>query len=230
MAAMALMPTRPTTTRRRTTIALPPNFAPNAPSDVSPASGTTDLSPTLTLTASTFSDVNIGDTQGAAEWQVIRVIDGSVTFDSGGDVTDLNAFTVPGGAWRIQRSISGECVTKTITAHGALSNAFPVQHPASAEPLRPRHRRQFLQRMDRRGCRLRRRFWASAFSDPDTGDSQPASEWQLVRMSDLSIAYDSGVDVSDLNSLTVPGGTLAYSTTYQWRVRYEDSHSTWSAF
>jgi len=47
---------------------------------------------------------------------------------------------------------------------------------------------------------------ASAFSDPDTGDTQAASQWQVIRVSDSAVVYDSGADSTHLTSFTIPAG------------------------
>jgi len=71
---------------------------------------------------------------------------------------------------------------------------------------------------------------SSAFSDPDSGDTHTASRWQVSSTAgDYSAAlFDSGADAGHLTSIGIPSALLQYSTTYYWRVRYEDNHGTWS--
>jgi hypothetical protein len=73
---------------------------------------------------------------------------------------------------------------------------------------------------------------SSAFSDPDVGDTHAASQWQIRTSSGnySSPLFDTGVDDSDLTSITVPSGILSYSTTYYWHVRYQDNHDAWSSW
>jgi len=73
---------------------------------------------------------------------------------------------------------------------------------------------------------------ASAFSDPDDGDSHAASQWQIDDdpWDFSSPAFDSGTDTTNLTSISVPSGKLTYSALYYWRVRYQDSHGAWSAW
>jgi hypothetical protein len=68
---------------------------------------------------------------------------------------------------------------------------------------------------------------ASNFHDPDPGDSQAKSQWQITTASD---DYQAPIvdQLESLNSTTVSAGTLSLDTTYYWRVRYQDSHGTWS--
>jgi len=74
---------------------------PGQPSNISPANGTTGISPTPTLQASAFSDPDIGDNHTASQWQ-IRTNVGSysqnLVFDSGTDACHLTSITVPTGA------------------------------------------------------------------------------------------------------------------------------------
>ena len=71
---------------------------------------------------------------------------------------------------------------------------------------------------------------SSLFSDPDSGDTHAASQWQLTTTADnySSPVFDSGTDASNLTSITVPPSLLNYSTTYYWHVRQKDNHGVWS--
>jgi hypothetical protein len=71
---------------------------------------------------------------------------------------------------------------------------------------------------------------SSAFSDPDAGDTQAASQWQITATpGDYSgPVFDSDTDGSNLTSITIPMGILDYDTTYYWHVRHQDNHSVWS--
>jgi hypothetical protein len=71
---------------------------------------------------------------------------------------------------------------------------------------------------------------ASAFTDPDAGDTQAASEWLVQQLSDNTVVFDSGTDAVDTASITLPPGTLNFGTSYTWQVRYEDNHGTWSDY
>ena len=68
---------------------------------------------------------------------------------------------------------------------------------------------------------------AATFHDPDVGDSQAASQWQ---MTDKPGDYEDPLvgRLESLNSITVSAKTLSLDTTYYWRVRYQDSHGAWS--
>ncbi|MCX6924193.1 MAG: cadherin domain-containing protein [Verrucomicrobia bacterium] len=70
----------------------------------------------------------------------------------------------------------------------------------------------------------------SAFSDPDAGDIQAASQWAVRRVSDGGIVFDSGEDAVDKESVAIPSGALTNAGSYAWQVRYKDNHGLWSDF
>jgi hypothetical protein len=80
------------------------------------------------------------------------------------------------------------------------------------------------------GLTLMPTLQASAFADPDAGDTHGASQWQIddTPWDYLSPVFDSATDTVNLTSITVPSGKLTYSTLYYWRVRYQDGLGAWS--
>jgi hypothetical protein len=69
---------------------------------------------------------------------------------------------------------------------------------------------------------------ASSFVDGAIGSSQTAAEWLIKN--GTTLVYDSGVDASNLMSLTVPSGKLAAGNSYTWQVRYQDNYGGWSGY
>jgi alpha-L-fucosidase 2 len=69
---------------------------------------------------------------------------------------------------------------------------------------------------------------ASAFSDPDGGDTHAASEW-LVWQGDTPV-FDSGTDSVNKTNRALSAGALNYGTAYNWQVRYQDNHGSWSGY
>jgi len=82
------------------------------------------------------------------------------------------------------------------------------------------------------GVSLTPALGASTFSDPDSGDTHGASQWQIDDdpWDFTSPAFDSGTDTTNLTSISVPSGRLTYSKLYYWRVRYQDNYGAWSAW
>ena len=71
---------------------------------------------------------------------------------------------------------------------------------------------------------------ASTFSDPDAGDSQSASQWQVATDTNFNnIVWDTG-STGPASNTTIVTTTLSVGTSYYWHVRYLDSHATWSNY
>jgi murein DD-endopeptidase MepM/ murein hydrolase activator NlpD len=68
---------------------------------------------------------------------------------------------------------------------------------------------------------------ASAFNDLD-GESHLRTWWEVRKVADDSVVWDSGWRNYDLTSTAVPSGILQQNTQYKWRVRYMDSKGAWS--
>lgn len=71
--------------------------APNVPTNVAPAANATNVPLNVTLTASTFVDLDSGSTQSASEWVIRRTSDNAVVYDSGTDAKHLTSLAVPAG-------------------------------------------------------------------------------------------------------------------------------------
>ncbi len=82
------------------------------------------------------------------------------------------------------------------------------------------------------GVSLTPTLQSSAFSDPDSGDTHAASQWQITTTGGdySSPVFDSGEDSSNLTEITVPSEKLNYDTYYYWRVRHLDSNGAWSNY
>ena len=77
----------------------PPNNPPDRPVNAAPSNGATDVSLTLTLQSSAFSDPDVGEPHAASQWQ-ITTAPGNYTspvFDSSTDTVNLLSMTVPSG-------------------------------------------------------------------------------------------------------------------------------------
>ncbi len=68
----------------------------------------------------------------------------------------------------------------------------------------------------------------SAFSDPDPGDYHWKTWWDIRRVSDNVVVWESDWRTFDLTSTVVPAGKLDFNTSYKWRVRYMDDKGDWS--
>lgn len=208
----------------------PTNQTPGQPSNVSPANGATDVSLTTTLQSSAFSDPDTGDTHAASQWQISTVSSdySSPVFDSGTDNANLSSISVPSGVlsndaiycWhvRYQDYVGAWSAWSPETSFSTAPANQPPSPPSNASPSDGAT-------VTTTTPTLR----ASAFSDPDSGDTQSASQWQVTSVSGdyASPVYDSGTSGS-LTQITIPFGILKNDTSYYWRVRHQDSSGNWS--
>ncbi len=69
---------------------------------------------------------------------------------------------------------------------------------------------------------------ASAFSDPDAGDTHQASQWHVWVSGTTWTVFALTKSSGDLLSITIPPRTLSDNITYAWQVRYQDDKGAWS--
>jgi putative nucleotidyltransferase with HDIG domain len=210
------------------------NNAPNQPSNLSPANAAVRVGLTPTLEASVFSDSNSGDTHAASQWQITTTAGNysSAAFDSGRDGSNLTSITIPssvlsGGTtyhWRVRHQ-DNNAVWSAWSSETSFSTVSGANQPPAA-PVNGSPSDSAA------GVDVAPTLASSDFSDPDVGDSQAAAQWQVTRIpGDYSNAvFDSGTDSADMTEVSIPSEILEYSTTYYWRVRYQDSNGNWSAW
>ncbi|MDH3976124.1 MAG: right-handed parallel beta-helix repeat-containing protein [Deltaproteobacteria bacterium] len=201
------------------------NTLPDTPSNSTPANSATAVALTPTLTASAFYDADSGDTHQASQWQVDDNADFGTPFYDSGAVADLTSHTLGSSLsngtvyyWRVryQDSYGEWSIYSTGTFFTTLNNVPDT--PTNGTPADGAI-----------NVSLTPTLTASAFFDPDAGDTHQASQWQVDDNIDFSSpAYDSG-SVTDLTSHNL-GSSLGAGTTYYWRVRYEDDHGGWSSY
>jgi hypothetical protein len=208
------------------------NRVPATPSNAAPASGATGVSVTPTLQSSAFSDPDAGDTHAASQWQ-ITATSGSYTspvFDSGVDTANKTQITVPSN--KLSYNTAYYWHVKYQDSYGnwsAYSTQTSFTTVASGAPNKPVNVLPVNRTTD---ISLTPTLGSSAFSDPDTGDTHAASQWQITATSGsyTSPMFDSGTDSSNLTSIAIPSGKLQLATTYYWIVRHQDSQENWSAW
>ena len=69
---------------------------------------------------------------------------------------------------------------------------------------------------------------ASAFSDPDAGDTHQASQWHIWASDTTWTVFALTKLSGELLSITIPPRTLSDNIAYSWRVRYQDNQGAWS--
>jgi hypothetical protein len=109
----------------------------------------------------------------------------------------------------------------------AVEKSFTTSTPSNQSPSRPS---SVSPANAATGITLTPTLQSSTFSDPDSGDTHAASQWQITSISgDYSNpVFDSSADAEHLTQIEILSGVLGYSNTYYWRVRHQDNHVTWS--
>jgi PKD repeat protein len=203
------------------------NQPPAQPINISPADGATDVSLTLTLQSSSFSDME-GDAHTASQWQLTDTSGdySSPVFDSGTDSTNLTQIDVPAGTlnhettyyWRVrhQDNSGNWSEWSSETSFTTIANQ-PPSRPTNVSPLDGA--------ID---INLTPTLQSSDFYDAE-GDLHHASEWEITTTPGdySSPIFDSDQDTANLTSIAIPAGTLNLGTTYYWRVMYTAKNSVW---
>jgi hypothetical protein len=205
------------------------NAPPNRPTNVFPTNGATDITSNPTVVSSAFSDPDLGDTHAASQWQVRFGPSDYYTYT---DVSNLTSIPVPSGIlslnttyyWRVRHQDNHGNWSDWSSETSFTTEAILHQPPAQPSNVSPAD--------GDTNVRLRPTLSSSAFSDPDTGDTHAASQWQITTSTGdySSPVFDGGRDVSNLIQLSVPSGVLNASTTFYWRVRHQDNHGNWSDY
>jgi N-acetyl-anhydromuramyl-L-alanine amidase AmpD len=165
------------------------------------------------------SDVILGGTAGATT----KIVTGSgTTYNvavSGMTQSGTVIVTIPAGA---AQDAAGNLSLASSSTDNSVYYIYPNTAPNRPSNLLPTNGAQ--------NQPLTPLLKASAFSDPDAGDTHAASQWLVRRAEDNVVVFDSGDDAANKTSCLVPAGTLVYATTYNWQVRYKDNHGTWSDY
>jgi len=125
-----------------------------------------------------------------------------------------------------RRSLSA-CLILAIIFSGAVTPLFQPSVVVAALPDTPSNVSPSDNATD---VSLMPTLEASPYYDSDN-DTHVASDWQISTMKGNyagHLVWDSGRDTANLVMIDIPSGQLSYSTTYWWRVQYEDNTTVWS--
>jgi YVTN family beta-propeller protein len=204
----------------------PSNTPPATPVNTLPAAGAINVAVSPTLTASSFSDSDAGDTFQASQWLISTgsgaAFNAGIVYDSGtanGSTSHaVNATGTFGTTYywkvRYQDSKGVWSSYSSETNFTIVSNVAPNQ-PVNLTPANG------ATGVDRKPI-----LTASAYVDGDIGNTHQASQWQ-IRNASVNV-YDSGI-VAGSTTHTV-ATALASSTLFYWKVRYQDNNGVWSNY
>ncbi|MBI4862392.1 MAG: PQQ-binding-like beta-propeller repeat protein [Candidatus Riflebacteria bacterium] len=231
---------------------------PAQPSITSPTNNATDTSVNPTIQASAFSDPDAGDTHGSSTWQVYGDAGlSTVVWSKAGDTANVTRTIVNQTNGDFGGPLAGATQLVTNTSywvrvshkdnHGAASapsTASKFTTVMGGGPNNPPVQPSILQPTNNTtGTAVNPRLQASAFSDPDAGDTHASSTWQvysdsscatLVWQSADGTPYLTTIDVNKQNgTFTGPllnATHLVTMTSYWARVQYADSSQGQSPF
>ncbi len=204
---------------------------PSTPINLSPVNGAGEIAQSPTLESSAFVSLDGGATHAASRWQITGVAAdySSLVFDSSLDTANKTKITVPPESlslntpyyWRVRHQDS---LGRWSGWSAQTSFATVMRPPVAPSGKSPAN--------GATGLSVTPTLTTSAFADPDVLASHKASHWQITAASGdySSPVYDTGADTPNKASLTIPTGTLSYSTTYYWHVRHQDSYGNWSGW
>jgi hypothetical protein len=206
------------------------NQPPNQPRNRSPEDGTMGVGGKPTLQSSAFSDPDINDSHATSRWQITTTSGdySSPVFDTNTDNSNLTSVTVP----TLKYSTTYYWHVRYQDNHGAWSDwsaetsfTTTTAPPANQPSCQPGNVSPANGTTD---VSLTPTLHSSVFSDPDTGDTHVASQWQITTAAGnySSPVFDSSTDASNLTTIASP--LLDHSATYYWHVRYQDNHGAWS--
>jgi len=213
---------------------------PNPISNISPASGSENISLTPSLQSSAFPGT---DNHSASQWQ-ITTLSGNyaspyLVFDSGFSLADLVTIEIP--VWTLSPNTKYSWHVRYQDSQGACSDwsaETSFTTIAYAAPDRPTN-------MSPAGSAanidLTPTLYSSVFSAanvpyPGNPVSHAASRWQIAAGAGkdsttgdfVGPLFDSGIDTSNKTEIAVTSGLLTYGTTYYWHVKYQDVYGKWS--
>lgn len=188
--------------------------------------GSVELSPTLSSTA--FATLPAGqDTHQSSQWQVASDANfTNIVFDSGITTTNKTSVNIPSGTLS-QNSQYFVRVRYTGVALG-VSSWSSVREFTTTDRFVDTPSVTVTGGPSSVGETPT--ITGSAFAVTGGSDTHNATDWQIVKVSDGSVVWESLGNTTNKNSILVPASRLIVSTQYKARVRYAGSVSGYSGW
>ncbi len=171
---------------------------------ISVSGSPSNISPQPTISTSAFSVTNGSDTHVSTDWEVIETATNNVVFESANDASNLTSIDLPVGTLdtnteykfrarhrgsSLGASAYGEVIETTadiFTEQPTITSPTDGETNIGETPT----------------------ITSSAFNTVNGSDTHVASEWEITRVSDSVVVFDSGEDTTNLTSIEVPAGVL----------------------
>lgn len=169
---------------------------------------------TPTLTTSAFSVYNGTDTHLSTDWQVVKVSDGTVVFESLNNTTNKTSITtsqLPMNTpliFRARHNSNTYGSSAWVEVSGTTINIY-VANPTLTVTGTPS------------SITLSPTLTGSAFTIVNGTDTHLNTDWQVIKVSDSTVAWESLADATNKTSIQASG--LEKTTEYKFRVKYNSS-------
>jgi len=198
------------------------------PEITSPSAGATNvnLSPTITATAFTTAPVN-ATTHASSQWQVAtNNTFTAIVYDSGVTTVNKTSIQIPsntlniGTVYYVRVRYTGATIG---TSAWSTTVSFTTTSVYVATPT--------LTMSDNvNSAGETPTLIGSTFNVVNGSDTHSATDWQVVRVSNSTVVWQSLGNTTDKTTIKVPAGILLVNTAYRARVRYAGAQSGYSAW
>ncbi|MBF0547921.1 MAG: SUMF1/EgtB/PvdO family nonheme iron enzyme [Candidatus Riflebacteria bacterium] len=215
------------------------NSVPNKPLIASPTDSLTSVDRNPTITGGAFSGAN-GDTHSASDWRIFASDGSTVVWEKLNDTTNLTSILVNSTNGTFQNALNGKTQLSLTTDYKASVRYYGSQSGASgwsnlvafSTDNKPNTPSIVTPADNSTNLSLAPAVTASAFTDPDAGDTHYQTDWALYDSSGNNLVWRSLADGVNLTNTTIDSAhgsfqnsktQLDQNSNYQLKVKYYDS-------
>ena len=194
------------------------------PTITAPTAGQEVIGSSFTLSSNAFTCVGGTDTLQSVSYQIWAIASGTIVYTKNG--TDLS-YTITdapltrGAAYKVRVKYTGVTYGDSEWSdfvEFSAANGF-VTAPSILTPTQ-----------NNSIYRYNLVITGSAFATQVITDTHVATQYQILKVSDGSVAYDSGEDTTNLTSITITNTGLTVGENYKIQIRYKGTTLGWSAW